>query len=115
TTKQDSVAAYTSRARPMCAAILLWAGPNTIPGRYHPDRANRVLHSRHDPTLLRAERLPSAIGAVRRPVQPASDKEWPDDKAPSSPRLDARHLHSPKYSIRLDDYTRLRREIGPTS
>src|SRR5207248_6196456 len=59
--------------------------------------------------------LPSAIAEVRRPVLPASDKEWPDDKARSSPRLDARHLHSPKYSIRCDDDTRPRREMRPTS
>jgi hypothetical protein len=85
-TNPDPVVAYTSRGcRPAYAAILLGAGPNTIPRHYHPDHANRVLHSRHDPKLRRAERLPSASAAMRRPVLPSSDKEWPGDKAPSFP------------------------------
>jgi hypothetical protein len=77
----DPVVAYTSRGRrPAYAAILLGAGPNTIPHHYHPDHANRVLHSHHDPKLLRAERLPSASAAMRHAVLPASDTGWPGDK-----------------------------------
>src|SRR6187551_3190015 len=79
----DPVVAYTSRGRrPAYAAILLAVGPNTIPRHYHPDHANRVLHSRHDPKLLRAGCVPSASAAMRHPVLRGSDKEWPGDKAP---------------------------------
>ena len=87
----------------MCAAILLWAGPNTIPRRYHPDRANRVLHSRHDPKLLRAECLPSASAAGRHPVLPASDKEWPGDKPrrPAGRRLAAVTLPSVQSDVMM--------------
>jgi hypothetical protein len=111
----DPVVAYTSRGRrPACAAILLGAGPNTIPRHYHPDHANRVLHSRHDPKLLQAECLPSASAAMRRPVLPASDTGWPDDRVRSFPWPEARRRHSPKYSIRCDDDNHRPREMPPT-
>src|ERR1043166_203440 len=76
----DPAVAYTSRGRrPAYAAILLGAGPNTIPRHYHRDHANRVLHSRHDPKPLRAECLPSASAAMRPPVLPAPHNKWPDE------------------------------------
>src|SRR5438093_564224 len=109
------VVAYTSRVRrPAYAAILLAADPNTIPRHYHRDHANRVLHSRHDPKLLRAKRLPSASAAMRHPVLPALDTEWPGDKAPSFPWPEADRRHSPKCSIRCDDDIRRPREMPPT-
>src|SRR4030095_15873058 len=106
-TNPDPAVAYISRGcRPSYAAILLGAGPNTIPRHYHPDHANRVLHSRHDPKLRRAERLPSASAAMRRPVLPASDKEWPGDRAQSFRWPEAGRRRSPKCSIRCNDDTR---------
>src|SRR4030095_16477133 len=111
----DPAVAYTSRdRRPAYAAILLGVGPNTIPRHYNPDHANRVLHSRHDPKLLRAECLPSASAAMHHPVLPASDKEWPGDKARSFPWPEAGRHHSPKCSIRCDDDTRRPREMPLT-
>jgi hypothetical protein len=112
----DPVIAYTSRARrPSYAAILLAVGPNTIPRHYHPDHANRVLHSRHDPKLLRAKCLPSASAAMRHPVLPASDIGSQGDKAPSFRLPEAGHHHSPKCSIRCDDDTRQPRQMPPTT
>jgi hypothetical protein len=111
----DPVAAYTSRGhRPAYAAILLAVGPNTIPRHYHPDHADRVLHSRHDPKLLQVGCLPSASAALRHAVLPASGKEWPGDKAPSFRWPEGDRRHSPKCSIRCDDDTRRPREMPLT-
>ena len=114
-TNPNPAASYTSPGRRrLCAAILPAVGPNTIPRRCYPDRADTMLRSRHDPRPLRAGCRPSATAATRHPVPPASDTGWPDDKAPSFPPPEAALQSFPKCSIRCDDDTRPPREMPPT-